>query len=223
MLIPETVKQTGYAVFPGLLSPDECANLIALYDAPEPFRKTIVMERFRFGRGEYKYFQYPLPDLVQHLRETLYPALVPVANAWMSDLNQPIRYPDTLTEFHALCAEQGQTKPTPLLLRYESGGYNALHQDLYGIVFFPFQVVVMLNKPGRDFTGGEFVLVEQRPRAQSKAIVLSPKQGDAVVFTTNFRPVPGSRGPYRVNMKHGVSEVLTGHRHTLGIIFHEAA
>ena len=210
-------------MLPGLLSPDECADLIALYDQPEPFRKTIVMERFRFGRGEYKYFQYPLPASVQHLREMLYPALVPVANAWMVALKQPIRYPDTLAEFHALCAGQGQTKPTPLLLRYESGGYNALHQDLYGTVFFPFQVVVLLNEPGRDFTGGEFVLIEQRPRAQSKAIVLSPKQGNAVVFTTNSRPVEGSRGPYRVSMKHGVSEVLTGHRNTLGIIFHEAA
>lgn len=231
MMIPQNLaahvgtflQQTGYALLPGLLSADDCADLIALYDRPEPFRKTIVMERFRFGRGEYKYFHYPLPEPVQHLRQTLYPALVPVANNWMAALRQPIRYPDTLTEFQALCAGRGQTKPTPLLLRYESGGYNALHQDLYGAVFFPFQVVVLLNEPGRDFTGGEFVLVEQRPRAQSKAIVLSPKQGDAVVFTTNFRPVEGSRGRYRVSMKHGVSEVLTGHRNTLGIIFHEAA
>lgn len=221
-LLTNQLLETGYALLPTVLSPAECAHLIGRYDDEPAFRKTISMAQHRFGLGEYKYFGYPLPTVVQQLRTDLYSQLAPVANEYLIKLNLPAPYPAQLPDFLSYCAEHGQTRPTPLLLRYGPGGYNALHQDLYGDVFFPFQAVVMLNEPDHDFTGGEFVLVEQRPRMQSKAIVLTPKRGDAVLFTTNFRPVDGTRGAYRVSMKHGVSEVLFGRRHTLGIIFHDA-
>lgn len=212
----------GFASIEDVLSASECAELVALYDHDEHFRKTISMVRYRFGEGEYKYFCYPLPIKIQALREELYPHLASTANGWMQTLTIDTAYPPSLTELHERCAAHEQTKPTPLMLRYGQGGYNTLHQDLYGEVFFPFQAVVLLNEAGQDYTGGEFVLVEQRPRAQSRAYVLNPKRGDVLIFTTNFRPVQGSRGWYRVNMKHGVSEVHSGQRHTLGIIFHDA-
>jgi hypothetical protein len=196
--------------------------LIATYDKPELYRKTITMERYRFGLGEYKYFNYPLPEILQTIRETVYPRLAPMANQWMEWLRLAPRFPASLAELQSRCHEHGQTKPTVLILRYGSGGHNALHQDLYGEVFFPIQLVLFFNEPDEDFTGGEFVLVEQTPRAQSKAIVLQPRRGDMLLFTTNFRPAKSARGFYRANMRHGVSEVRTGQRHTLGIIFHDA-
>ena len=180
------------------------------------------MQRYRFGMGEYKYFSYPLSPLIESLRRTFYPALVAIANDWMEKLNSDIRYPEDLDEFLSRCHSAGQRRPTPLILRYEAGGYNTLHQDLYGEVYFPFQAVVMLSRPGIDYQGGELVFVEQLPRAQSRAQVLSPAQGDAVVFTTNFRPVKGAKGFYRGRMKHGVSQVTSGVRYTTGTIFHDA-
>jgi hypothetical protein len=180
------------------------------------------MERYRFGLGEYKYFNYPLPTIIQTLRETIYPKLSPIANLWMKVLNIDKLFPETFEELQSLCHQNNQRKPTPLILKYGKGGFNTLHQDLYGEVYFPIQTVLFLNEPDEDYTGGEFVLTQQTPRAQSKAIVLKPKKGDMLVFTTNFRPIKGARGYYRVNMKHGVSEVISGERHTLGIIFHEA-
>lgn len=180
------------------------------------------MERYRFGLGEYKYYNYPLPDLIQKIRETIYPKLAPIANSWMKVLKIPTIFPDTHQELQELCHTNGQLKPTVLILKYGKGGYNTLHQDLYGDIFFPIQVVLFLNEPDVDYTGGEFVLTQQIPRAQSKAIVLKPKKGDMLIFTTNFRPEKGNKGYYRVNMKHGVSEIHKGERHTLGIIFHDA-
>ena len=180
------------------------------------------MSRYRFGQGEYKYFRYPLPSLVQTIREEIYLKLAPVANRWMEVLNTDQVFPATHHELQTRCRNHQQTKPTPLILRYEGGGYNTLHQDLYGEVFFPIQLVLFLSEPNNDYTGGEFVLVEQRPRAQSKAIVLLPKQGDMLLFATRYRPVRGARGFYRVSIKHGVSEVKGGERYTLGIIFHDA-
>jgi hypothetical protein len=212
----------GYAQVPGVLNAAECRELIGGYDAPEFYRKTITMERYRFGLGEYKYFQYPLPKILQTIRETVYPKLAPVANQWMEWLGLERRFPGTLGELQALCHENGQDKPTVLILRYGEGGHNTLHQDLYGEIFFPIQLVLILNEPGEDYTGGEFVLLQQTPRAQSKAIVLQPRRGDMLLFTTNFRPVKGTRGFYRAGMRHGVSEVRSGERHTLGIIFHDA-
>jgi hypothetical protein len=193
-----------------------------VYNDGQHYRKTVNMERYRFGRGEYKYFTYPLPPLIQQIREFVYPHIAKVANTWMEVLNLEESFPDNFTELQQRCHEYGQDKPTALILKYGSGGYNTLHQDLYGEVYFPLQLVLFLNDPEKDYTGGEFVLIEQTPRAQSRAIVLKPKLGDMLIFTTNFRPVKGSRGYYRVNMKHGVSEVLSGQRHTLGIIFHDA-
>ncbi|KAA0993224.1 2OG-Fe(II) oxygenase [Dyadobacter aurulentus] len=212
----------GFTQIKNVLTADECARLASQYDNHALYRKTIAMERYRFGLGEYKYFAYPLPQTVQHLRQTFYPRLAPVANEWMRQLGQPHRYPADFETFQNLCRAQGQDKPTALILKYGPGGHNTLHQDLYGEVFFPIQMVIFLNQAGQDYTGGEFVLVQQTPRAQSKAIVLKPDQGDILLFTTNFRPAAGSRGYYRVNMKHGVSEVLTGERFTLGVIFHDA-
>lgn len=212
----------GYVLVPSVFDVDTCQRVIALYSDESFFRKTISMAQHQFGLGEYKYFQYPLPEPVQRLRSELYPLLVPVANEWMHRLNSPVRFPETHSELLARCAEAGQVRPTPLLLRYEPGGYNALHQDLYGEVYFPFQALVVLSEAGDDFTGGELVLVEQRPRAQSKAVVLTPRRGDLVIFTTQFRPVRGTRGHYRVTMKHGVSPVRSGLRYTLGVIFHDA-
>jgi len=220
--ITEAMHQNGYAVVPQLLSNSQCDELKAGYNAPDVYRKTVVMERYRFGLGEYKYFNYPLPDIIQTIRESVYPKLAPIADAWMKVLNIDTRFPDQFAELQALCHANNQLKPTPLILKYGAGGFNTLHQDLYGDVYFPIQTVLFLNEPDKDYTGGEFVLVQQTPRAQSKAIVLKPKKGDMVIFTTNFRPVKGSKGYYRVNMKHGVSELHSGERYTLGIIFHDA-
>ena len=212
----------GYTLVEQLLPTDECIQLIEGYDESELYRKTITMERYRFGLGEYKYFKYPLPGLIQTIRETVYPKLAPVANEWMKVLAIDKNFPINFTELQSLCHLNNQQYPTVLILKYGKGGHNTLHQDLYGDVFFPMQVVLFLNEPGEEYEGGEFVLTQQTPRAQSKAIVLKPRKGDMLIFTTNFRPVKGSKGYYRVNMKHGVSEVHDGQRHTLGIIFHDA-
>ena len=216
------MNNTGYAILPGVLTADECDGFISQYDNENLYRKKVIMERHQYGKGEYKYFSYPLPQLIQQLRQTVYPKLVPIVNNWMRALNISDRFPETLIEQLVLCHANNQVKPTALILKYAKGGFNALHQDLYGDIFFPVQMVIFLNEPGKDYEGGEFVLIEQKPRAQSKAIVLNPHKGDMLVFTTNFRPVNGTRGYYRVNMKHGVSEITEGKRHTLGIIFHDA-
>ena len=220
--IVEAMHEKGFAIIPALLSGDQCTEFINEYNNPNTYRKTVVMERYRFGLGEYKYFDYPLPQLIQTIRSTIYPHLAPIANSWMKVLNIDKQFPNSLQELQTLCHSHSQTKPTVLILKYGKGGHNTLHQDLYGEIFFPMQLVLFLNEPDKDFTGGEFVLTQQTPRAQSKAIVLKPKKGDMLLFTTNFRPVKGSKGYYRVNMKHGVSELQSGERHTLGIIFHDA-
>jgi hypothetical protein len=212
----------GFAVMRPLLSPDECATLAAAYGADDRFRRRIVMERHGFGRGEYKYFAYPLPDLVADVRIALYPRLAAIANRWNASLGVAVRFPGDLAAFLDRCHRAGQTRPTPLLLRYEEGDYNCLHQDLYGEHVFPLQVTVLLSVPGRDFTGGEFVLTEQRPRRQSRASVVPLGRGDGVIFPVHHRPVMGTRGVYRVNLRHGVSQVRSGHRYTAGIIFHDA-
>jgi hypothetical protein len=214
------MNDTGYAHAKNVLATAECDALIANYQDNSLYRKTIIMERYRFGLGEYKYFNYPLPCIITQLRQNIYPKLAPIANVWMKALNIDRRFPETLDELLAECHSHNQVRPTPLILKYGKGGYNTLHQDLYGEIFFPMQAVLFLDD---GYEGGEFVLIEQRPRAQSKAIVLKPGKGDMLIFTTNFRPVKGSKGYYRVNMKHGVSEVTSGNRHTLGIIFHDAA
>jgi hypothetical protein len=221
-LVTEEMNEKGYSILPGLLSNRQCEELIKDYDNANAYRKTVVMERYRFGLGEYKYFNYPLPGLIQTIRETVYPKLAPIANNWMKVLNIDKEFPDTFSELQKLCHDNNQTKPTVLILKYGKGGHNTLHQDLYGDIFFPMQSVLFLNEPDADYAGGEFVLTQQIPRAQSKAIVLKLRRGDMLLFTTNFRPVKGSKGYYRVNMKHGVSEVQEGERHTLGIIFHDA-
>lgn len=213
----------GFAQLAGILSESECQALTDLYDNPHYFRKTIQMERYRFGSGEYKYFHHPLPDTIQHLRSYLYEKLQPLAGQWNEVLKLRQHYPPLHAEFLAHCAAHGQTLATPLILRYGIGGFNTLHQDLYGSVYFPFQAVIFLNQSGRDFTGGEFVITEQIPRAQSKASVFSPTQGSLLLFTTHSRPKSGARGYYRAQLNHGVSTVHTGQRHTLGIIFHDAS
>jgi hypothetical protein len=213
----------GCAVIPGLLTPATCRDLAALYAAEAGFRSRVVMGRHGFGQGEYRYFSYPLPVPVQALRETLYPQLVDVANRWNETMGIAVRYPLQHQDFLARCHTAGQVRPTPLLLQYGPGDYNCLHQDLYGEHVFPLQVAVLLSAPGDDFTGGEFVLTEQRPRMQSRAEVVPLRQGDAVVFAVHHRPVQGTRGAYRVSMRHGVSRLRSGQRHTLGIIFHDAA
>jgi uncharacterized protein len=218
-----SVADRGYAVTPPLLTPGECADLRDLYSHDELFRSHVIMERLHFGRGDYKYFANPLPDIVRELRTHTYPHLAEIANCWSEALGDSFRFPLELHLFLTHCHSAGQERPTPLLLHYEHGGYNCLHQDIYGAVAFPLQMVFMLGQHGRDWEGGEFVLVEQRPRAQSKAEVMSPDEGCAVIFTTRYRPVEGSRGCYRVNMKHGVSSVRSGSRYTLGIIYHDAA
>jgi hypothetical protein len=217
------LNNNGYVILDNILNDAECDNLEQQYDDKSLYRKTIVMERYRFGLGEYKYFSYPLPGIIERLRQNSYPRLAPIANKWMEVLGSATRFPPVHSELLEQCHAHGQTRPTPLILKYGKGGYNTLHQDLYGDIFFPMQMVLFLDEPGEDYQGGEFVLIEQRPRAQSKAIVLKPRKGDILIFTTSFRPVKGSRGYYRVNMKHGVSEVTSGNRHTLGIIFHDAA
>lgn len=220
--ITDEMHEKGFAVIPKLLSSEQCSELISEYINPTIYRKTVVMERYRFGIGEYKYFNYPLPILIQSIRENVYPKLAPIANAWMKLQNIETTFPNTHQELLEQCHSNNQKKATVLILKYGKGGYNTLHQDLYGDVYFPIQTVLFLNEPDQDFTGGEFVLTQQKPRAQSKAIVLKPKKGDMLIFTTNFRPVKGSMSCYRVNMKHGVSEIHSGERHTLGIIFHDA-
>jgi len=220
--ISACLHESGWARTGEVLTAQECDDLRSIYSNENLFRSKVVMARHRFGLGEYKYFAYPLPRLVADLRESLYAKLAAVANDWESKLGGKSHYPATHREFIKLCHAGGQTRPTPLMLRYESGGYNCLHQDLYGAVYFPLQTVFMLDRPELDFAGGEFVLVEQRPRAQSAAHVVSPRQGEAVIFTTRWRPVQGSRGHYRVNIRHGVSAVTRGLRHTLGIVYHDA-
>lgn len=212
----------GFAALEGLLSETECRALAALYPNDAAFRSHIVMARHGFGRGEYKYFAYPLPDLIGALRSALYPPLASIANAWNEAMGIDVRHPAEHDAFLKRCHDAGQTRPTPLLLQYGPGDYNCLHQDLYGEHVFPLQVAVLLSEPGRDFTGGEFVLTEQRPRMQSRASVVPLRQGDAVIFAVHHRPVQGTKGVYRVNLRHGVSEVLSGQRHTAGIIFHDA-
>jgi hypothetical protein len=213
----------GAATLPRLLARDECEEIAALYDDDAPFRSTVVMSRHGFGRGEYKYFDYPLPTLVSELRSSAYPELTRVANRWQSALQTAITYPETLAEFLRRCHDAGQLRPTPLVLRYVEGDYNCLHQDLYGEHVFPLQIAVLLGEPGRDFEGGEFVLTEQRPRMQSRVEVVPLRRGDALVFAVNERPVQGTRGLYRVKMRHGVSRLRAGRRHTLGIVFHDAS
>ena len=212
----------GYAVRP-LLDPATCRSLEGLYDQDSPFRKRIVMEKHGYGRGEYKYFSYPLPPVVAELRARLYPALATVANAWRRELGQDGVFPETLAAYLDCCHVAGQTRPTPLMLRYGKDGFNCLHQDLYGDLVFPLQTVILLSDPERDFTGGELLLVEQRPRAQSKGEIVRLRQGEAAIFPVRERPARGARGYHRVVMRHGVSRVLSGNRHTLGIIFHDAA
>lgn len=220
--IGESLNERGYAVVPGFLTHDECDSLAALYDNGTLYRKTVVMERQNYGLGEYRYFDYPLPDMLSSIRREVYPYLSAVANGWMTALRIDKQFPAVHEALLEQCRTVGQVKPTALILKYGTGGFNALHQDLYGEVYFPMQAVMMLSEAGKDYTGGEFVLIEQMPRAQSKAIVLTPKKGDMLIFTTNFRPAKGSRGYYRANMKHGVSTVHSGHRMALGIIFHDA-
>jgi hypothetical protein len=211
----------GYAVTPVLLSAAECAALIEAYEDDTNFRSRIVMARLGFGRGEYKYFNYPLPEIVSELRQAVYPKLAPVANVWGDELGGS-EFPLEYAAFKKMCHEAGQTKPTPLLLKYQAGDYNCLHQDLYGAIAFPFQMTVFLSRLGADYSGGEFVLVEQRPRMQSRATVITAKQGEALIFATRYRPVRGTRGVYRTNLRHGVSTLRHGSRFTLGIIFHDA-
>jgi hypothetical protein len=213
----------GWAVLPGLVPDTDCGRLTALYDQDKAFRSTVVMARHGFGRGEYRYFSYPLPRSVEKLRTALYPHLSTIANHWQARLGHTARFPEAHADYLARCHKTGQTRPTPLLLRYGPGDYNCLHQDLYGAEVFPLQVAVLLSEPGKDFTGGEFVLTEQRPRQQSRAMVVPLAKGDGVVFAVNNRPVKGTRGDYQVKMRHGVSRLYTGQRHTLGIIFHDAA
>jgi hypothetical protein len=218
----EGLDAHGCAIAPALLSPEECEALAALYAADAPFRSRIVMGSHGFGRGEYKYFAYLLPDLIGDLRTALYRPLADIANRWNEALGVAVRYPLELAAFLDRCHGAGQTRPTPLLLQYGEGDYNCLHQDLYGDHLFPLQVAFLLSVPGRDFAGGEFVLTEQRPRMQTRAEVVSLGQGDAVIFPVHHRPVRGTRGMYRVNMRHGVSRLRSGRRHTMGIIFHDA-
>lgn len=213
----------GNAVLEGLLSAEECRAIAALYDEEAHFRSHVHMARHGFGRGEYRYFRYPLPDLVASLRTALYPRLASVANDWNERMGEETRYPAEHADYLAFCHAAGQVRPTPLLLRYGPGDFNCLHQDLYGDLAFPLQVAILLSEPGADFSGGEFVLTEQRPRMQSRAEVVPLRQGDAVAFAVHNRPVRGTKGSYRVNLRHGVSRVRSGRRHTLGIIFHDAS
>ena len=220
--IGKNLDEQGSALLEGILSSNECQTLAALYPEESIFRSRVVMGRHGFGRGEYKYFNYPLPSLIQGLREALYARLSPVANRWNAAMGIGVRYPDNHKEFVQRCHDAGQQRPTPLLLQYAEGDYNCLHQDIYGEHVFPIQVAILLSEPQRDFTGGEFVLTEQRPRMQSRPEVVPLRQGDAVAFAVHHRPVQGTRGTYRVNLRHGVSRLRSGHRHTVGIIFHDA-
>lgn len=221
--IIDDLNTQGFSIVPSVLGKSECQSLMGHYGQSDLYRTVINMQRYRFGRGEYKYFKYPLPDIIQNLRQELYRPLATVANEWMKVLKINTSFPESHDAFIDACRAKNQLRPTPLILKYESGDYNTLHQDLYGEVYFPFQVIFILTQQGRDHEGGELVLTEQVPRAQSKAMVLKPNQGDAVIITTNFRPVLGTKGYYRANMRHGVSEVTSGRRFTLGIVFHDAA
>jgi uncharacterized protein len=216
------LDQQGNAVMERLLSPEECREIAGLYPNDDLFRSRVVMERHGFGRGEYKYFRYPLPDLLSGLRTTVYSHLVPVANRWNNAMGIDVRYPGKHAEFVERCHKAGQTQPTPLLLQYGVDDYNCLHQDLYGEHVFPLQLAILLSDPGADFTGGEFVMTEQRSRVQSRPMVVPLRQGDGVVFAVHHRPVQGTRGTYRVNLRHGVSRIRSGERYTVGIIFHDA-
>jgi hypothetical protein len=221
--VKTSLNENGFAHLRGVISESECITMQSMFAQSELYRSVINMERYRFGKGVYKYFSYPLPPLVQQLRTTFYPPLSEVANDWMQKLQIENSFPAAHADLISHCHAHNQTRPTPLILRYEAGGYNTLHQDLYGDVYFPFQIVLMLSRPGKDFDGGEFILIEQLPRAQSRARVFEPAQGDAFIFTTNFRPVKGTKGYYRARMKHGVSEVKSGVRYAMGIIFHDAS
>ena len=212
----------GNAVIPGLLTAAECEALAGFYSAESSFRSRVIMGRHGFGRGEYKYFAYPLPAIVKELRTTVYPYLVPIGNRWNEQMRTQVTYPADHAAFLARCRAAGQDRPTPLLLQYQAGDYNCLNQDLYGEHVFPLQLTVLLSQPGTDFSGGEFVMTEQRPRMQSRPEVVPLGQGDAVIFAVHYRPVQGTRGVYRVNLRHGVSRVRSGHRYTLGVIFHDA-
>jgi uncharacterized protein len=218
-----SLDERGYATTPALLDAEECRALASLYAKDEAFRSRVVMQRHAFGRGEYKYLRYPLPKLVEALRQAIYPHLEPIANQWRERLGEEGRFPPMLGAYLAECHQAGQERPTPLILKYGAGDYNCLHQDLYGALVFPLQLTVLLSSPGNEFTGGEFLLVEQRPRAQSKGEVVPLRQGEAVIFAVHHRPVQGVRGYHRVTMRHGVSRLRSGHRYTLGIIFHDAA
>jgi len=221
--VGEDLNRFGCAVIPGLLRPRQCAQLAALYDNDANFRNRVIMARHGYGRGEYRYFSYPLPEIVGALRTALYPPLATLANEWNAAMRSDIHFPPSHAAFLKRCHAAGQTRPTPLLLRYRVGDYNCLHQDLYGEHVFPLQAAFLLSRPDADFTGGEFVLTEQRPRMQSRAEVVALGQGDAVIFAVNERPVKGAKGFHRVKMRHGVSRLRSGFRHTLGIIFHDAA
>jgi hypothetical protein len=217
------LDERGYAVLPQLLDAAECADLARLYEDRDAFRSRVVMARHNYGRGEYKYLSYPLPGVVAELRQELYPHLAPLADRWHEQLRLEPRFPPTLEQYLARCHAAGQQRPTPLILKYEADDYNCLHQDLYGDLVFPLQATVLLSRPGEDFEGGEFLLVEQRPRQQSRAEIVPLRQGDAVIFAVRHRPVASTRGFFRATMRHGVSRVRHGHRFTLGIIFHDAA
>jgi hypothetical protein len=220
--VSQDLDAQGSALIECLLSPDECRAVAGLYPKDDIFRSRVVMGRHGFGCGEYKYFSYPLPDLIADLRTAVYPDLVPIANRWNNAMGIDVRYPEKHADFIERCHLAGQVRPTPLLLQYGADDYNCLHQDLYGEHVFPLQLAILLSEPNKDFTGGEFVMTEQRPRMQSRPIVVPLRQGDGVVFAVNTRPVQGTRGVYRVNLRHGVSRVRSGNRHTVGIIFHDA-
>jgi len=219
--IHDSLWELGYALIEPVLTAQECAELIRLYPCDDHFRSHIIMARYRFGRGDYKYFKYPLPLLVQELRECTYPHLAPIATEWHKVMGIPAVFPGKLSTFLSTCKKHGQTRPTPLLLHYESGDFNCMHQDVYGETAFPLQMTCFLSQAGEEYDGGEFVLVEQQPRAQSKAEVIPAKRGQIVIFTTRYRPVKGTRGYYRTNLRHGVSRVRWGVRYTLGIIYHD--
>ena len=220
--LSQDLDARGCAMIEGLVTREECNALASLYPVDDIFRSRVVMARHGFGRGEYKYFSYPLPEIVAELRTAIYPHLAPIANRWNAAMGIDVRYPEKHADYIARCHAAGQTRPTPLLLQYGADDYNCLHQDLYGEHVFPLQLTILLSEPERDFTGGEFVITEQRPRMQSRPEVVPLRQGDAVIFAVNHRPVQGTRGVYRVKLRHGVSRVRSGHRHTLGIIFHDA-
>ncbi len=221
--VAAALDERGYATAPALLTAEECRELAALYSGDDSFRRRIVMQHHAYGRGEYKYFRYPLPGLVEALRRTIYPGLAPIANRWHQRLREEGKFPAALDDYLAECHRAGQERPTPLILKYAADDYNCLHQDLYGPLVFPLQLTVLLSDPAKDFTGGEFLLVEQRPRVQSRGEVVPLRQGEVVIFPVHHRPVDGTRGAYRVTMRHGVSRIRSGERYTLGIIFHDAA